>query len=119
MTLSIVESCKKYDEGPFLSLKSKNNRIIGDWDSEKYYIDDSLQEGTGSIFYNFEEKMNYQRVFEFGTWKFDDKKEKILLTLDINNSYALTILRLTNEELWTSNIINDKTYEYHFIKKTE
>ena len=36
-----LTSCKKYEDGPAISLKSKNKRLVGDWELEKL-------EGTSS-----------------------------------------------------------------------
>mgnify|MGYP002640353322 CR=1 FL=1 len=33
-------SCKKYDEGPFISLRSKEKRMSGEWKVQKFLIND-------------------------------------------------------------------------------
>ena len=43
-----LTSCKKYEDGPAISLKSKNKRLVGDWELEKL-------EGTSS----YEDFLNY------------------------------------------------------------
>jgi hypothetical protein len=36
----ITESCKKYPDGPCISLRSAKNRIVGTWKVDKLYIND-------------------------------------------------------------------------------
>lgn len=39
----IISGCKKYEEGPFLSLRSKNHRIEGNWKVKSLIIDNQEQ----------------------------------------------------------------------------
>lgn len=46
---SLISGCGKYDNGPFLSLRTKNNRLEGKWNmvEYKYELTDAL-DATGS-----------------------------------------------------------------------
>lgn len=39
----IINGCKKYEEGPFISLRSKNQRIEGNWKVKSLIIDNQEQ----------------------------------------------------------------------------
>jgi hypothetical protein len=41
----LLGSCKKYDEGPWISFRSKEKRIIGTWEVQAFYVNgyDSTQ----------------------------------------------------------------------------
>lgn len=117
----IFQGCKKYDDGPHISLKSKTKRLLGNWASEKVLIDNIEWQGgsDGSIFYNFKDDGSYQRVFESGEWEFDKDQEKLLINSNFGNNYEMTILRLTSKELWLKHLTSNKLYEYHFKKNDE
>lgn len=119
MGVFIFQGCKKYEDGPHISLKSKTKRLLGNWTSEKVLIDNTEWQDAGSIFYNFKEDGSYQRVFESGEWEFDKDKEKLLINTNFGDGYEITILRLTSKELWLERVILDKLYEYHFEKNDE
>ena len=39
LVISILTDCKKYDEGPLISLRTKKARLAGDWKIEKILYD--------------------------------------------------------------------------------
>lgn len=109
-----ITSCKKYDDGPAFSLRSREERIANDWHIEK------AMEGGNDVTSDFD---NYHVTlrkngsttltakyiflgteYEFatgGTWSFQDKDEKI--KVDYENDAAdatYIILRLKEKELW-------------------
>jgi len=45
-------SCKKYEEGPLLSLKSKNGRITGEWELKEYNYTNTTDYGTITTTFN-------------------------------------------------------------------
>ncbi|MCH8331612.1 MAG: hypothetical protein IH946_09590 [Bacteroidetes bacterium] len=118
MSLLVFQGCKKYEEGPLISLQSKSKRLIGNWVSVIVFIDNTEWPGAGngSIFYNFKDDGNYHRVFEFGRWEFDKSKEDLLMYPYHGEPYEMNILRLTRKELWLKNVVDGKEYEYHFEK---
>lgn len=106
--------CRKYEEGPLLSFRSKEERVANDWrvtkamdgsrdvtgDFEKYEI--SLTRSgltTLSAKYRF-----LGATYEYttqGTWAFVSNKEKITLNYEddsADGTYLILLLR--EEELW-------------------
>ncbi len=117
-----VTSCKKYDEGPGFSLKSKKGRLSGEWEVEKYITSGGTEtQDNASTVITYEKDGTYKYANTAGsftgTWKFDDKKENLITEFSyqfggqtITNQDTVTILRLTNKEFWTVDEDNDKTY---------
>lgn len=110
----LVSSCKKYEDGPVVSLVPKKDRVTNFWEVEKAY------ENGDDVTTSYEQyeldlrndnsatlKARYEGgagavVFETdGTWEFQNKKAD--LYLDYENDEAdetYIILRLTKDELW-------------------
>lgn len=116
-------SCKKYEEGPGLSLRTKTARVAGDWEIEKYISADGTVdtdvEGEGT--YTFDKDgTGTINITESGTslslpftWEFTSNKEKIKITLTFfgtTESSEATILRLTNDEMWIKDEDGEQTH---------
>ncbi len=126
-----MTACKKYEDGPFISLTSKEKRIVGEWTTIINGIDltwyikgnkDFLETG-----YNLEGVFFYSKN---GNWNFDDEKEYLLINatfsrtsgfyyfdengneIEFNNDtmqiiqpeLQYKIYRLTKKELWIGNL---------------
>jgi len=109
-----LSSCSKYEDGPILSLRSKEERIANTWRVEKAMENGS--DVTGSFEqYRLDLRTNNAAslaarytlgglTFEFetnGTWSLDNDNED--LRLDFENDAAdktYEILRLKEDELW-------------------
>lgn len=116
-------SCGKYEEGPSFSLRSKKARAVGVWTYEKV-----LANGTEvniSFFadskFELMDNDKYQVragniITEEGTWNFGTGKETIeVLETGSSTKNVSTILRLTNDEFWTTTVENGVTMEVHMI----
>jgi hypothetical protein len=117
--------CKKYDDGPALSLMSKKARLDGNWtvsivlnndvDATEYYPED-----YGYVFdKNGTVKKKYNQVDILGVWEFNEEKSEIRITLGASPTPEVyTILRLTNKHLWWKRVVAGDVIEEHFeIKK--
>lgn len=110
----IASSCKKYEDGPIVSVRSKEERIANTWVIEKAY--DNGNDVT-SDYDQYELMMdkdqkaklttNYKSgnvTFTFatdGVWLFENDKNDLRLDFDDNDADRVyEILRLTEEELW-------------------
>lgn len=122
----ILPSCKKGDDDPIISLKTRNERFTNTWTLTKYekngvsqdlngatYVYNAFNNGTltrtieGSIF-GFPTRMVNE-----GTWSFlnDDEDVKIIIT---NETVIYNIQRLASKELWLKRTDNADTYIYYF-----
>jgi len=107
-------SCQKYDDGPFFSLRTREERIANTWKVEKAMNGDN---DITSSFEQYELKLKKNRdatltaqyalgslSFEFatsGTWDFENSSEDV--RFDFENDAAdetYEILRLKETELW-------------------
>lgn len=121
-----VNSCKKYEDGPLLSLRSKTARIVNEWVIDKVmtngvdvtanYPDDYLLTINDDLTYT----MLGNAVTQEGTWAFDEKKESIIFTLTSSGmDYLYTIKRLKNKELTLVQDINSEVYTYYYVQKPD
>lgn len=121
-----VNSCKKYEDGPLLSLRSKTARIVNEWVIDKVmtngvdvtanYPDDYLLTINDDLTYT----MLGNAVTQEGTWAFDEKKESIIFTLTSSGmEYLYTIKRLKNKELTLVQDINSEVYTYYYVQKPD
>lgn len=119
----IFTSCKKYEEGPAFSLRSKKARVVGKWKVEKWIENGNDVTNTVNMFspkYEFKENgdLIYSIVFlgvtttETDKWEFSGDKEKIIL-IDSNGREEWQILRLKNKEFWLKHVHGSDTDEVH------
>jgi len=112
-TIVSTPACGKYEEGPGISLLTKKQRLCRSWDAKEYVSssgttiadndDDYItfeKDGTG--------KITIGSIVFNGTWEFTSNKEKITSVYS-NTASEVTILRLTNKELWTKDSDGDIT----------
>jgi hypothetical protein len=130
----LVFSCKKYKDGPALSLSSKTSRLSGSWVLSKV-IEDGVDKtgdyqtayknyniiieksGTYSSSYS---AFGFYNVNESGNWAFISNKEGVSFdpTSNNNGNWDLEIYRLTQKELWLyDNDFDGNKVEFHFVPK--
>ena len=119
-TAITATSCKKGSEDPFISLKSRKNRLVGKWiESEtktkgfdvdtKVTLPEMVFEEDGD--YKFDMKFTYnyngtvysETYIASGKWAFNDKKDQIILS---NMKYGNNddfLLKVTYDILGLSN----------------
>ena len=123
----IFTSCKKYEDGPSLSLRSRKERVANDW-----RIDKAMNNGNDvtSDFNNYLVKFGkggeasliakYHFLgtdYEFttnGTWSFESNDDKIKVDYENNSADATyLIMRLKETEFWVRQEGND--LELHLV----
>lgn len=108
-----LSSCKKYDDGPAISLRSKKERISNDWRIDKAF--DNGNDVTNSfdqyeVSFSKEGSANLTAHYSFfgidydyttsGTWDLENKNEKIRVDYETDAADATYfILRLKEKEL--------------------
>ncbi len=115
--LITLSGCQKYDYGPAISFRSKKNRVVGKWITEKWlinkYTDTSVTDTNrraeftddGTYYYHDNNAVTNIKTDLKGTWAFRQDKEQLLLGLPTGNNgdmiYQLwDIIKLKNKELW-------------------
>jgi hypothetical protein len=124
----LTASCKKYPDGPLLSLRTKEHRVVGDWNVEYFSINgyDSTAYLKGQLYYGYysfskenEGRAGYtynsynHQYGAGGQWYFDNGKR--ILRIDSGSESAgkhfnlgafaadkvsWVIRRLTEKEMW-------------------
>jgi len=132
VTVLNFQSCKKYDDGPTFSLKTKKSRLTREWEVVKVYDEKGVQvfpyTGFGySVDFNFEFLKDGDFVESFaysygsysysysykGTWEFSSNKEDLIIDID-NSVEKWHITRLTKKEL---NFTDSDDYEWELDAK--
>lgn len=127
-----LSSCKKYEEGPAVSLLTKKMRVAGEWEVESYW-ENGVDKTTDYRSVVTSETLTYEKdgtyatsvntilgtLNDAGTWEFINDKEDIK-TLS-NQSGAtpdtIQIVRLTNGEFWYKYTNGSTVEEYHLESK--
>jgi len=125
----LVSACGKYEEGPKLSLKSKEKRLCREWKIDKLIENeiDITAEHINMLTKHEIKFMDFGSVKETigntilaKAWEWDKKKENIIIDytlLEKTTTIECTIRRLTSKEFWYTTTIDSKDYEYHWAAK--
>jgi len=125
---SVFISCKKYEDGPLLSLRSAKNRLTGSWVSKEIYVNNLYAELDFNL-YSLEINKNNSLILSSsysklkGTWELVKNKEMInIVVTEVESSTGFTksdfweIFRLTNDDLWVKFIYFGGLTEIRFKK---
>lgn len=128
----IFTSCK-YEEGPAVSLRSKEERLCNEWKIDKKLtngVENTLTEAELQTIVEFKKGGDYSITVPIlgvyvvfnGTWEFYDNKEKIITTYEANvlgtnvmQKDTSKILRLMEKELWLEGKDSTDIVEIHYI----
>ena len=130
LLLGISTGCKKYEEGPALSLKSKDARASNNWkaknvfqdgvDYTAWFTDWSIDMGEdGRIVITDLADDDSTWVTQAGFWDLvnDEEELRLLYTEPRVNPdrQTFTITRLTGKEFWFKEFTDSTTWEYRLI----
>lgn len=104
-TIISLSGCKKYEDGPGLSVSSKKSRVTADWQFKKVLYN-SVDET--SAFFDFTWEMKKDGQFnmvsngniDHGKWDFALDKEALDFRYDDGTIERYNIKRLTAKDLW-------------------
>src|ERR1700758_2050957 len=115
------QSCKKYPDGPFISLRSRTARLCQTWRVEN--VQKNGADYT-NLYYNYTETFTRHGDYSYtwdtkgGTsiWTFQNKDDEIVLNGVSAHSYnVLIILRLEEKSFWYYYMDGSDRYEFHMI----
>lgn len=121
LTIPAIQSCKKYEEGPVFSVRSRAERVANTWKVENYKINGtdftSLVSGYSET---FTKKGAYSYSWSIlsgtGTWKFQNSDTEIKLNgSDGQSSRTLVILKLEEKAFWYYYMDGNDRNELHLI----
>ena len=129
-TLLAGSGCKKYEDGPYLSFKSRTDRVSNTWKVEKVLKNDeeitvAFNQDLPDLRITFSTngiltrnvKVNGIPYTVTGQWAFQSDDEEIHITIDTQlytEDSVWVILKLMEDELWVNYSINKDVYEVHF-----
>ncbi|MBI3509393.1 MAG: hypothetical protein HY064_01935 [Bacteroidetes bacterium] len=132
----VFSSCKKYEDGPALSIHTKKGRVAGDWEVEKYMEDGvdktsdyrsiiasedlkNSKDGTYTISETATSLFGGGTTSDAGTWEFINSKDDMRTLSNQSGAVADTaqIIRLTNKEMWTKSVSGSPVIETHYKAK--
>ncbi|MBR9861243.1 hypothetical protein GYB22_10955 [bacterium] len=104
-----------YPEGPSLSLRTKQGRLLGKWEIAKI---DGQRPGQYEFIMEFEkdgdlkygQRNDTEASYSIGEWKWESDKEEIELEIE-GNDFVFEIQRLTNSELLMEETEDNIEYE--------
>ena len=100
-----LSCCKKYEDGPGLSLSSKKSRVTADWQFKKVLYN-SVDETSSFLDFTWEMKKDGQfnmvsnGNIDHGKWDFALDKEALDFRYDDGTIERYNIKRLTAKDLW-------------------
>ncbi len=127
-----LASCKKYQDGPTVSLLTKKSRLANTWTVEKYMQDGvdktaDYRQWISSDSYTMDKSGTWTSAAttilgnstDAGTWTFINSKEDLRTISNQTGSTADTvqIIRLKSNELWTKSMSGSPVIETHYISK--
>jgi len=85
LLLMVVGGCKKYDEGPLISLRSKEKRLCQEWKVDKYLLNGEDFTFYEEQYWTFEQNGDFLIYINYGnnedqgeySWRWADDKESI------------------------------------------
>ncbi len=111
LVLSLNTGCKKYEDGPKISLASKKSRLCGDWKIQNVTLNGTdvtaaTQAALGANYVvDIEKDGSYKIQGAFadsGTWKLGEDKDDVYFQSSTPGALEVAnrILRLKKKELW-------------------
>ena len=121
----IFTGCKKYEDGPAFSLRSKTERVANTWVVESYTINGTDYTSTlTNINYTetYDKDGNYSYTSSVengsGRWEFQSDKEQIKRSgVASQPTQTLYILRLKEREFWYYYLDGNVRHEVHLKEK--
>ncbi len=116
-------SCKKYEEGPMISLRTKTARVANDWKLNKAEQDGvDITANYPSAEQTMKKDGGYSASFNglsyTGTWEFDSKKENILIKVEgSTDQLKYKIIRLKEKELWLEQTVGSQTIRFYWVPR--
>ena len=119
-----VASCKKYEDGPLISLRSKKARVVNTWVIDKVinkgvdvtqnypddYTLDIKDDGTFSVLYN--------GVEYSGKWEFSEDKSSLNMTWDNSGLVSVWVIkRLKNKEFNYEETVQTEVIDFYMVQK--
>lgn len=122
-----LTACRKYDDGPGVSLLPRKNRVENSWFVEKYLvngIDSTAVYARYMAGEFYDTDGNYRTMYAihewgatpaevYGTWEFQNRDREIKRTLKNGSTSVIEITRLKNNSFWYRMKRGNDVLEFH------
>lgn len=117
------QSCKKYPEGPLLSIHSRTERVANTWKVDNYKINGN---DFTSLLSNYSETYTKEGNYSYlwgsmygtGTWTFQNNDREIRITgINYQSSETLYILKLEEKQFWYYYMDGNDKKEFHMVQQ--
>jgi hypothetical protein len=121
--LALMSSCKKYEDGPLISFRTRTERLSNTWEVDNYTFNGN---DLTSLYTNCTETFSKGGDYSYscglfdgaGKWKFQSNDERIQLTgNDDKSNRNLKILKLEEDAFWYSTDDGGDVTEVHMVTK--
>jgi hypothetical protein len=134
MFVVFLFGCRKYPDGPELSLRTKKSRLENKWQVDKRFLNGvNIILGNDDLIYiEFKKDGTFEKQVEDanggpkpvrGTWEFTDRKKRLVISTPAytskigsvpQKSEVCRILRLANDQFWISDEVENPTLVTYF-----
>jgi hypothetical protein len=117
-----ISGCKKYEDGPLISLTSRTERVSNTWKVDNYKINgDDFTSLVSGYTETFTKAGNYSYTWGLfsgtGSWAFKNNYAEIQLTgIENQSSQTLVILKLEEKQFWYYYMDGDDKKELHLVQ---
>jgi len=121
-----LTACKKYDEGPSISLLSKKARLTGEWEAARCYLNGEQLQLSNKEEMTVDKNGTFTKSYLIGTnsyntagnWEFSEDKESLLFTFSTSTSETWVIKKLTNKQMFIeTTLTTGSVVRYEYAKK--
>lgn len=124
LVVASFAACKKYEEGPAISFRSKTARVANTWKVESYTINGTDYTSTlANLNYmeTYDKDGNYSYTSSAGSgsgrWEFQSNEEQIKRSgVSSQPTETLVILRLKEKEFWYYYLDGNDRHEFHLVE---
>lgn len=121
LIIGALAGCKKYEEGPSLSFRSRAARVANTWKVDSYTINgaDNTSVLTNiNYLETYDKDGNYSYSSSLGTgsgrWEFQSDDQEIKRSgVSSQSTETLVILRLKEKEFWYYYLDGNDRHEFH------
>lgn len=119
----LFEGCTKYDEGPFISFRSRPERVANTWKVDNYKLNDN---DYTSLVTDYRETFSKDGNYSYnwgssagtGTWSFQNKDREIkLVGISNQEDHIIFIVKLEEKEFWYYYMDGSDKHEFHMIQQ--
>jgi hypothetical protein len=118
-----IQSCKKYEEGPLISLVSRTERVANTWIVDNYKLNGtdytSLVSGYQETYTTGGDYSYHWGLFSgTGGWAFKNNDAEIQITgFEDQSSQTLVILKLEEKQFWYYYMDGNDKKEFHMVQQ--